>query len=409
MSKSQHKESDEDDDETYIKKLRAKQVPPESIADSDVDPREHAEQQNGEPVADGKHPAYRNWNFTWNNYPPDYKDRLCKMNPLYIIMGKEIAPDTGTPHIQGFVMFTNTHTLGKRNKDGSYHARSLKGMFPTIHWTAVTQTPHKAAQYCMKDLDYEHFGIFPVGQGERSDLVGACDDLLEGANLDEMVVNHPMVMAKFHKGIEYIYHRLHLPRTERPYAMWFYGASGRGKTKLPEVKHGRDNIYIKQNGKPFWIGYDYQQAVIINEFSSEEHNRTQGWNFEEFLQVLDRTPYNAEVKGGHARLNSPFIYITSPYPPEHFFPDGVRLSQVLRRLDGVYHFHSVAELELKEYKQYPYYSEDLEQPVTATHDTLQKIWDKIPMKSLNKAIARSTKAKPQRLPIDKHHSDEDQS
>jgi len=48
---------------------------------------------------------FRNWVFTLNNYTDDDIDRLA--NPYeqvkYIAYGKEIAPTTETPHLQGYL------------------------------------------------------------------------------------------------------------------------------------------------------------------------------------------------------------------------------------------------------------------------------------------------------------------
>ena len=49
--------------------------------------------------------TFRNWVFTLNNYTEDDIQRLA--NPYeqvkYIAYGKEIAPNTGTPHLQGYM------------------------------------------------------------------------------------------------------------------------------------------------------------------------------------------------------------------------------------------------------------------------------------------------------------------
>jgi len=49
---------------------------------------------------------FRNWVFTLNNYKDEDVQRL--VNPYeqvkYIAYGKEIAPNTGTPHLQGYIM-----------------------------------------------------------------------------------------------------------------------------------------------------------------------------------------------------------------------------------------------------------------------------------------------------------------
>lgn len=53
----------------------------------------------------------RKWIFTWNNYPPNYRTILDAIECRYICWGEEVAPTTGTPHLQGFIAFSNS---GKR-------------------------------------------------------------------------------------------------------------------------------------------------------------------------------------------------------------------------------------------------------------------------------------------------------
>jgi len=49
---------------------------------------------------------FRNWVFTLNNYKDEDLARLAKPyeQVKYIAYGKEIAPGTGTPHLQGYVV-----------------------------------------------------------------------------------------------------------------------------------------------------------------------------------------------------------------------------------------------------------------------------------------------------------------
>ena len=55
----------------------------------------------------------RAWVFTWNNYDEDnvksLKDITDKVK--YLIFGKEIAPKTGTPHLQGYIVWKQQKTM----------------------------------------------------------------------------------------------------------------------------------------------------------------------------------------------------------------------------------------------------------------------------------------------------------
>ena len=51
----------------------------------------------------------KNWCFTWNNYTAEDEAKLKALFPdtlNYIIYGHEIAPTTGTPHLQGYLQKT---------------------------------------------------------------------------------------------------------------------------------------------------------------------------------------------------------------------------------------------------------------------------------------------------------------
>lgn len=49
----------------------------------------------------------RRWVFTLNNYTEDDCTRLLALDAPRLIIGKEVAPTTGTPHLQGYVRFSN--------------------------------------------------------------------------------------------------------------------------------------------------------------------------------------------------------------------------------------------------------------------------------------------------------------
>eukprot|EP00965_Chrysotila_dentata_P257610 6212938-Pleurochrysis_carterae.AAC.18 len=52
-------------------------------------------------TADGNARNYRNYVFTKNHYMDEDIDRLDAAEVKHMIYGKEIAPTTGTPHLQG--------------------------------------------------------------------------------------------------------------------------------------------------------------------------------------------------------------------------------------------------------------------------------------------------------------------
>lgn len=89
--------------------------------------------------------AAKNWCFTLCNYTEEHLAQLdqyfsgevefCKY--LY---GKETAPTTGTPHLQGFIIYGQ--------KQRPFEHKELKGM--GIHWEKMKGTVYQNILYCCK-------------------------------------------------------------------------------------------------------------------------------------------------------------------------------------------------------------------------------------------------------------------
>ena len=135
---------------------------------------------------------YRHWTFTLNNYIEDDIIELRSTAPFckYLVYGKEVG-DSGTPHLQGFVSFSNARQV-----------KVLHNWFNRrAHWE-VARNPRKAAQYCKKDGDFEEFGGDPDelfrGQGKRSDIYSLRDCINNGErDRKKLRQDYPDVCAKY--------------------------------------------------------------------------------------------------------------------------------------------------------------------------------------------------------------------
>lgn len=47
----------------------------------------------------------KNWVFTFNNYTIQDEEKVKDMDVQFMIFGHEIAPTTGTKHLQGYFQF----------------------------------------------------------------------------------------------------------------------------------------------------------------------------------------------------------------------------------------------------------------------------------------------------------------
>lgn len=102
--------------------------------------------------------AKNRWMFTWNNYPLDWADVIkarveavrAKYPHLKWIGGEEIAPTTGTPHIQGYIEFDHLHQKTR------VRPITALGLPKEVHWGDKDGKPCKGSReaniaYCSKE------------------------------------------------------------------------------------------------------------------------------------------------------------------------------------------------------------------------------------------------------------------
>lgn len=120
----------------------------------------------------GKH---RLWMFTLNNYSPSQVEMLSALTthsvlphtiPHYVGFGYEIAPSTGTPHLQGMIRFTVQVWF-----------KDVASILPTAHWEAANPGKEQfdiCRAYCSKDGNYQEFGTSPANLRKgMSDVISA--------------------------------------------------------------------------------------------------------------------------------------------------------------------------------------------------------------------------------------------
>lgn len=282
----------------------------------------------------------RHWCFTWNNYTADHNARLRALSGvLYMIYGYEVAPNTGTPHLQGYVYFENEQRFGAKLKNGKYHHRGLKGTIPEAYWKPMYSNPKACIKYCSKSpVPPIVYGTPPVGQGTHTELKQVCDAIVQGQlDMRGVAEQFPQQLVKYGRGLQTLMSYMQKYRDEQPFVMWFYGDSGCGKTGFAFINHKREDVYIKKDGSKYFEGYTQQPAVVINEFTMRSQSDMDGWKLQDFLQYIDKYPVMCEIKGSYVPFNSKFIYITSIRHPVYYFPKNEDYRQVLRRLRGVVH------------------------------------------------------------------------
>lgn len=135
----------------------------------------------------------KHWCFTLNNFTEDEVGNLRNVlqagQATYLVFGREVAPGTGTPHLQGFVSFAQRKTL-----------LSVKRILcDRVHLEIARGSPLQASDYCKKDGDFEEFGTCPRGQGKRTDWDDLRDFVVELGRRPtkrELAANFPHLYAR---------------------------------------------------------------------------------------------------------------------------------------------------------------------------------------------------------------------
>lgn len=239
-------------------------------------------------------------------------------NLKYAVIGHEIAPTTGTPHIHVYFHFVNQHSFS-----------SIKKKFPRARIDTCRGSPQQVSQYCKKENNYKEIGEVPA-QGKRSDIDHIKDVLEYAPRMREVTKVAKSVQAI--KFAEY-YLKYHEPKRDwKPYVKWYWGGTGTGKSRAAFDELGVQESFPCSDSAKWWDGYDAHEGVIIDEM------REDFCSLKYFLRLTDRYPFTVQVKGTTRQFLARTIIITSPYPPEKLYRTNEDTNQLLRRLDEIKHF-----------------------------------------------------------------------
>jgi len=254
--------------------------------------------------------------------------------PKWLIIGKEVCPTTGTPHLQGACILHSQVAFSSLKKWIGFSRAHLEPMKGSAEHSRV---------YCSKE-DAEPFvyGIQPQSGGKSEALLEAIRAVEGGANMRDMALSgsHGEAIVKFDRGLSR-YRSLrasHRDPGEPPCIMWISGATGTGKTRWAWEfclnLYGLGGVWLCNTSNLQWFdGCDGHECAIFDDF------RAKGVAFNQLLRVCDRYPLQCPVKGGFITWCPKLIIFTTPHNVEKTFatrnehqPEDIR--QLQRRITG---------------------------------------------------------------------------
>jgi len=263
----------------------------------------------------------RAWVFTLNNYDENDINTLSTLECSYIIYGKEVAPSTGTPHLQGYIYFT--------------HARRHSALKKLLKWwiKAAKGAPDQQKDYCSKDGDVYERGTKPLsdvekGQCEKERYKRAREYAAAGEFDkidDDIIIRHP-------GGIKYVHE---LAKRQRVVAskteldnIWYWGDTGTGKSTRAKT-HG--DYYLKNPADRNFDGYNYEPVVIYEDLDKDHKHQ-----IAELKLITDYSPVQVKISYGYMKVCPRTVVVTSNYHPSQIWSDHTSLNPIYRRFKIVH-------------------------------------------------------------------------
>jgi len=145
----------------------------------------------------------KNWCFTLNHYDDDEQQSFRDLAALpwckFVVFGREVAPTTLTPHLQGYIRFSDRKSLQFLKREINDRA----------HWIVARGSAQQNITYCEKEGDAERHGELPtVARGNTSAVQEAqrfideyISDNGRAPSEREVAQAHPSAYIFHHRGL----------------------------------------------------------------------------------------------------------------------------------------------------------------------------------------------------------------
>lgn len=261
----------------------------------------------------------RNYCFTYNNYPDtSLVDGIeCK----YIAYSHEVAPSTGTRHLQGYISFHTAKTV-----------QAARRLLPGCHVVTMVGSIAQNDTYCSKVATLIHRGEKPIsndnkGRAEKLRWQRARELAKEG-NFDEIDADIYIRCYSTLKSIA----KDHMKKPEPVdvKCFWIYGSTGTGKSHAVETAF--PNCYKKQMDDLKWFDLYNDEEVVYLEDIDKYQVKWGGL----LKRLADRWPMLASIKGSMKYIRPKVVIVTSNYRIEEIWNDEQTVDPLLRRFKEVH-------------------------------------------------------------------------
>jgi len=261
----------------------------------------------------------RRWCFTWNNYSEPDEEFLKSMKTVWTIFERETCPTTGTPHLQGAMVFKDQKTFGALNRLTKKKCIWEPMICP--EWCSET--------YCNKlNVAYES-GKRPVSkkqQGKNEQL--RWDNIKNLAKKGDLDAIPSSEFIRYYSTLK----KIACDYAEDPMSLnhldneWIYGETGTGKSYPFEKMRDEHQTCFFKTHDALWQGYRGQPVVCIDELDPEDRGMLRllkSW--------MGKGVIEAKVHYSHGKFRPKRIIVCSNYHPRDIWPEKI-LGPLYRRM-----------------------------------------------------------------------------
>ena len=303
-------------------------------------------------------PRAKHWCFTWNNYPDNYEKIFSQLNDqqffAWAFYGVEVAPTTGTPHLQGMISFKGQvyrNTVYKAFKKMAPMSETLpqliiksdkstfqegkdycsKGQQPTDDWKKCGKDSMlfglgaSVGEYGTMPLDQKTAGLKKIKDNYEATLKYAKTGEFDKIAPEHMIKHRANIkaIAKENKPMPA---DLNWAEGQQP-NLWIYGPTGTGKShRARDLLKEFGPFYSKNIANKWWDKYEDEESVLCEDIDLS--HSYQGF----YLKIwADKYAYPCEIKNSGDLIRPKRIFVTSNYTIQQVFPDPSIHLPLLRR------------------------------------------------------------------------------
>ncbi len=287
-------------------------------------------------MAEVRVPRGRAWCFTINNYSPAQENYFANEFPdgktTYVIVGKEVAPSTGTRHLQGYFSFKHGTERNVAQK-----LITKDGLYPAGRLVKAKGSGIENQIYCRKEgeilLDAGipttirgtggHIDATAINPKGQSQMILAVDRAIKnGATEGELRENpdHTVMLYRFRNGIneaKEFYNRKKDKPDPEVFVLWGKTWCGKSHWVMDNFTRNPEYTYMVSPGdtRTWWNGYVGQPCIWFDDF--EPHHLSKN----AIKRILDKYGYSVEPKNAMTPIISKYIVFTSNTNPETWYRD----------------------------------------------------------------------------------------